>query len=100
MKKSNASNKDKKSVVKKIEVTRAIEFSSGDVAFDLKVDDAVTIYSMLYKEVTSKDGKEYQIINFPQEKGKDGNYYNRVYFYIDEDLKAEIIRQLEEKVDA
>ena len=43
---------------------------------------------------------EYQIINFPQEKGKDGNYYNRVYFFIDDELKAEIIRQLEEKVDA
>ena len=98
MKKSNTNNK--KSVVKKVEVTRAIEFSSGDVAFDLKVDDAITIYSMLYKEVISKDGKEYQIINFPQEKGKDGNYYNRVYFFIDDELKAEIIRQLEEKVDA
>ena len=98
MKKANTN--DKKSVVKKVEVIRAIEFKSGDVAFDLKVDDAVTIYGMLYKEVTGKDGKEYQIINFPQRKGSDDNSYNHVYFYIDADLKAEIIKQLEEKVDA
>ena len=97
MKKTNKA--DKKSVVKKVEVLRAIEFQSGDVAFDLKVDDAVTIYGMIYKEVTSKDGKEWQIINFPQRKGNDDNYYNYVYFYIDEALKADIIKQLEEKVD-
>lgn len=96
MKKSNT--EAKKSVVKKVEVVRATEFKSGDVGFDLKVDDAVTIYGMIYKEVTSK-GKDYQIINFPQRKGSDDNYYNHVWFFIDDDLKADIIRQLEEKVE-
>lgn len=96
MKKTN--EKAKKAVVKKVEVLRAHEFESGDVAFDLKVDDAVNIYGMIYKEV-QKDDKEYQIINFPQRKGNDDNYYNYAYFYIDEALKAEIIKQLEEKVD-
>ncbi len=96
MKKSNTENK--RSVVKKVEIVRAIEFKSGDVGFDLKVDDAVTIYGMIYKEVTSK-GKDYQIINFPQRKGSDDNYYNYVWFFIDDDLKADIIKQLEEKVE-
>ena len=86
--------------VQKVEVIRAHEFKSGDVAFDIKVDDVVTIYGMMYKEVKGKDGKEWQIINFPQRKGSDDNYYNYAYFFIDDELKADIIKQLEEKVDA
>ena len=55
----------------------------------------------LYNLRVVPSGRKYDaFIGMPEEKGKDGNYYNRVYFFIDDELKAEIIRQLEEKVDA
>ena len=88
-KKETANNYD-------VKVTRAKEFDNGSVAFDMVVN-GVTIYGCWYRE-GEKDGKEYEIINFPSQKGKDDKYYNIAWFKIDDELKADIIAQLQKLV--
>lgn len=88
-KKETANNYD-------VKVTRAKEFDNGSVAFDMVVN-GVTIYGCWYRE-GEKDGKEYEIINFPSQKGKDDKYYNIAWFKIDDELKSDIIAQLQKLV--
>ena len=88
-KKETANNYD-------VKVTRAKEFDNGSVAFDMVVN-GVTIYGCWYRE-GEKDGKEYEIINFPSQKGKYDKYYNIAWFKIDDELKADIIAQLQKLV--
>ena len=80
-----------------VKVTRAKEFKEGQVTFDCVVN-GVTIYGMWYREGTSKDGNDYQIISFPSQKGKDDKYYNHAWFKIEDDVKADIIDQLQKLV--
>lgn len=88
-KKETANNYD-------VKVTHAKEVKEGSVAFDMVVN-GVTIYGCWYRE-GEKDGEEYQIVNFPSQKGKDGKYYNIAWFKIDDELKADIIAQLQKLV--
>lgn len=88
-KKETANNYD-------VKVTRAKEVQEGSVAFDMVVN-GVTIYGCWYRE-GEKDGEEYQIINFPSQKGKDGKYYNIAWFKIEDELKTDIIAQLQKLV--
>ena len=88
-KKETANNYD-------VKVTRAKEFDNGSVAFDMVVN-GVTIYGCWYRE-GEKDGKEYEIINFPSQKGKDSKYYNIAWFKIEDELKSDIIAQLQKLV--
>ena len=81
----------------KVTVLRAIEFESGDVGFDADVN-GITVYNMVYHEGKTKAGDDYSRINFPQRKGNDDKYYNFVYFPISDDLKADIVKQLEELI--
>lgn len=101
MKKSSESAKSAKETRREIKpeevkVIRCKEMKSGDVAFDLQLFECVTIYNCFYKEVKRKgDGEEFTLITFPQVKGKDGEWYNNVYFFVTDDVKAEIVKQLE-----
>ena len=79
-----------------VKVTRAKEVKEGSVAFDMVVN-GVTIYGCWYRG-GQKDGKEYQMISFPSQKGKDDKYYNHCWFKIDDDLKSDIIAQLQKLV--
>ena len=88
-KKETANNYD-------VKVTYAKEVKEGSVVFDMVVN-GVTIYGCWYRE-GEKDGEEYQIVNFPSQKGKDDNYYNIAWFKIDDELKADIIAQLQKLV--
>lgn len=99
------SKTETKTETKKIEITslnvlKAMPMkNSDDVMFNLEVN-GITIYGMWYKVVTArKDGKEYEIISFPQTKGKNNSYYNVCYFPISDELKASIIEQLHSLVD-
>lgn len=83
-----------------VRVVRAHDFGNGQIAFDAVFNDLVQVYGMKYIEGTKHDGTEYSFVSFPQIKGKDGNYYNRVYLVIDDDLKESIISQLEILLDA
>ena len=66
---------------------------------DIGCDDAMDGYDMYVPYIEGeKDGKEYQIINFPAQKGKDDKYYNHCWFKIEDDLKSDIIAQLQKLV--
>lgn len=80
-----------------VKVTRAKEVKEGQVVFDMVVN-GVTIYGCWYREGTSKKGESYQMISFPAQKGSDGKYYNHCWFKIEDDVKANIIEQLEKLV--
>ena len=80
-----------------VKVTRAKEMDNGNVAFDMVVN-GVTIYGCWYREGKSKDGNEYQMISFPSQKGKDGKYYSNAWFKIEDDVKDDIIAQLQNLV--
>lgn len=77
-------------------VTRAKEVKEGQVVFDMVVN-GITIYGCWYRE-GEKDGKEYHLISFPSQKGKDDKYYNHVWFKISDELQADIIDQLQKLV--
>ena len=85
---------EKKTPDIKVKVNRAIEFESGDVGFDADVN-GITVYNMVYHEGKTKKGYEYSVVNFPQRKGKDDKYYNLVWFPVSDELKADIVKQLE-----
>lgn len=89
-KKETANNYD-------VKVTRAKEFDNGNVTFDMVVN-GVTIYGCWYREGKSQGGNEYQMISFPSQKGKDGKYYSHAWFKIEDDVKDDIIAQLQELV--
>lgn len=92
MKKSNHESKNYD-----VKVTRAKEIKEGKVTFDCEVN-GIKIYSCWYNEYKTKDGKDGTMLSFPSYKGSDGNYYNYVWFPISQDLKADIIAQIEKLV--
>ena len=76
-----------------IEVSRAKELESGDIALDLIVN-GVSIYGAFYvtREV---DGKETSFLSFPSRKGSDGKYYKYVYFPMDDKQLAQLEKDIE-----
>lgn len=97
--------KEKMSITKKktedtvnydVEVKRAKQFESGDIAVDMVVN-GISIYNCTYKS-GEKDGKEYAFISFPARKSSDGKYYNHVYFKISDELLADIEKQIEKLI--
>lgn len=84
------------SVEYNVEVKRAKQFESGDIAVDMVVN-GVSIYNCTYKSGV-KDGKEYAFVSFPSRKGKDGKYYSHVYFKISDELLADIEKQIEKLI--
>lgn len=78
------------------EVIRAKEVKEGRVAFDMKVN-GVTVYGCWYVEGT-KDGNPYTIVNLPQYKAENGKYYSHAWFPMSNEVKQNIIEQLEQMV--
>lgn len=78
-------------------VTRAKEIKEGTVSFDMEVN-GVKVYGCWYKEGTNKDGKDYQIVDLPQEKGSDGKYYSIAWFPMSKEVRENIIEQLQKLV--
>ena len=76
-----------------IEVSRAKELDSGDIALDLIVN-GVSIYGAFYvtREV---DGKETSFLSFPSRKGSDGKYYKYVYFPMNDAQLAQLEKDIE-----
>ena len=76
-----------------IEVSRAKELDSGDIALDLIVN-GVSIYGAFY--VTRKvDGKETSFLSFPSRKGSDGKHYKYVYFPMNDAQLAQLEKDIE-----
>lgn len=97
MKGSTKNTNEEKTLNYDVKVTRAKEVKEGTVAFDMVVN-GVTVYGCWYREGKDKNGKEYQIISFPSHKGADDKYYNYVWFKIEDDVKEDIIAQLQKLV--
>lgn len=79
-----------------VKVTRAKEIKEGQVVFDMVVN-GITIYGCWYRE-GNKNGQDYTMISFPSQKADNGNYYNHCWFKIEDDIKANIIEQLQNLV--
>ena len=82
-----------------VEVLRAKDMSTEGktvIAFDMEVN-GVKIYNCTYREGI-KNGKEWNLVDFPSVKGKDGNYYNRVWFPISKELCDSIAKAIEQKL--
>lgn len=94
MRKGNSTNNER--VEYNCEVIRAREVKEGRVAFDMKVN-GVTVYGCWYVE-GEKDGKPYTIINLPQYKADNGKYYSWAWFPMSNEVKQNIIEQLEKMV--
>lgn len=73
-------------VVSKDEKTR--------ILFDMEVN-GVSVSGCTYMEGT-KDGKEWQMVTFPQRKGSDGNYYNIVWMPMSKETVQTIASQIEQ----
>lgn len=77
-----------------VEVTRAHEFKSGDISFDIIVN-GVNLYGLTYMNEDSKRNIKEAFISFPARKGSDEKYYNHAWFKISEELQADIEKQIE-----
>lgn len=73
-----------------VEKARVLEFNGEKTTvFDMTVND-VTIYNCRWI-CGDKNGKSYEFVGFPNEKGKDGKYYNRAYVKLT-DEETEVIK--------
>lgn len=89
IKKNNTAENDVNITVKVLGVR---EVKEGRYSFDM-VANGIKIYGCWYNEGV-KDGKEYSIVSFPSNKGKDDKYYNVCYFKITDTIKESIVNQI------
>lgn len=64
------------------------------ILFDMDVN-GVSISGCTYLE-GEKNGKEWQMVTFPQRKGSDGNYYNIVWMPMSKESVQCIAEQIEQ----
>lgn len=95
IKKSGKTAEEKKLVnVGDIKVDRAKEFDKS-ISFDATLYGTIKVYGLTYRTWTDKDGAEKGIISFPSKKGKDEKYYNHVYFFVSDEVLADVEKQIE-----
>lgn len=92
--KTKKETENKASVDMTIEVTRAKECENGNISFDMIVN-GVSIYGCFYKTVETKDGKTFDVVDFPQHKVGD-KWLHYVYFKTD----ADIMKKIEDAIKA
>ena len=80
-----------------VEGTRAHEFKSGDISFDITVN-GVNLYGLTYMNEDPKRNIKEAFISFPARKGSDGKYYNHAWFKISDELQADIEKQIEARI--
>ena len=77
-----------------VKVLRAKQLDSGSVSFDMTVN-GITIYGCFAKTVkSSTTGEDVDVVNLPQYKGTNGNYYDYVWFPMTFEQKEDIIKQI------
>ena len=94
IKKSGKAAEEKRVAVGDIKVDRAKEFEKS-ISFDATLYGTVKIYGLTYRTWTDKDGVEKGIIGFPSKKGKDDKYYNHAYFFVSDEVLADVEKQIE-----
>ena len=75
-----------------IKVTRAHEFKSGDISFDMVVN-GINIYNCTYMNESEKVKQPF--VSFPSRKGSDGKYYAFVWFKVTDEILSEIEKGIE-----
>ena len=87
-------NEDK--IIYDCKVIAAHQMNDTAASFDLTVN-GVTIYGMIYREYTNKEGKEGVMISFPSRKGT-GNFsdkwFSHAFFPISKELKDQISNEV------
>lgn len=81
-----------------VQVIKVTSVRDKRIRFNILVDGAVYIYGMVYIEY-EKDGKQGSFISFPQYQGTDKNYYNVCWFPINEELQADLEKQIQELIN-
>lgn len=79
----------------KVENVRVVDTSKGDLVFFNLTINGVTIYSC--RVVNGANG---DFISSPQQKGKDGKYYNMVYVALSPDDSKLILDDIQEQLNA
>lgn len=73
---------EKKDFEYEIEVLRACELDNGTIMFDMAANHVI-VKGCAYKTLTNHTtNEEFAKIDFPSKKGKDGKWYNEVFFKI------------------
>ena len=81
-----------------VQVIKVTSVRDKRIRFNILVDGAVYVYGMVYIEY-EKDGKQGSFISFPQYQGTDKNYYNVCWFPINEELQADLEKQIQELIN-
>ena len=93
----NATKKETKKETYNVEVLRVHDFSDDKktrILFDAKVN-GVSISGLTYMEGV-KDGKEWNMVKFPQSRNKKNNkYYNIVWFPTSKEFVDTVAKQIE-----
>lgn len=101
--KKNNGNKKEFEEFDYLKIDHVHDFGNGSISFNADFGfngkPAITIYNLTWREGTKRDGTEYKFVSMPQEKGKDGNYYNRVYFPISDGMRDIIEEMLEKELN-
>lgn len=96
----NRENTETTKTMYDVEVTRAKDITQAGkattIAFDMIVN-GVKVYGCTYREGV-KNGKEWRLVDFPSVKGRDGEYYNRVWFPVSNELCEAIAKAIEQKL--
>lgn len=78
-----------------VRVDRAKDFEDS-ISFDMTIFKCIKVYGCTYRTYTDKEsGEEKGIVSFPSKKGKDGKYYNHVYFFVNAEVLAKIEKEIE-----
>ena len=64
------------------------------------VVNGITVYGMDYITYTGKNGDERTFIAFPQYQSSDGNYYNHVYFPVNDPKYGDVYADIEKQIEA
>lgn len=70
----------------------------GCYRFNAQIN-GITIYSMDYITYTAKGGNQKSFIAFPQYQSKDGNYYNHVYFPVNDPANKAAFQEIENQIE-
>lgn len=98
IKKANTTDKKestKEKVAITVKVTRVHDVSKDGktrILFDGTVN-GVSVSGMSYMEGV-KEGKEWSMVKFPQSKGKNGEYYNIVWFPTSKETVEDVAKQI------
>lgn len=99
IKKNAKATEEKKVYDYEIEVLRAVELENGTIMFDMAANHVI-VKGCAYKTLKRHDnGEEFAKTDFPSKKGKDGKWYNEVFFQITAETMEKIEKGITDKLN-